>query len=126
MVESIRYWVKLWPKRGFIGAFDAALDGYGVLQRILTSTYGERAATDLRHLTELCHAEERRTRTGPLDWPSGCARSGWAPMRKMIPSRFASRVTRVRYKSSLSIKARSRMAGGSAAFWLVRLYQSRR
>jgi exodeoxyribonuclease V beta subunit len=48
-----------------VRVFEGALDEFSVLARLLGSRQGERYATDLRHLTELCHAEERRTRVGP-------------------------------------------------------------
>ena len=68
---SIRGWADAWSGRGFVRVFEAALDEFDVVRRLLSARQGERYATDLRHLVELCHAEERRTRIGP----SGLA--GW-------------------------------------------------
>ena len=64
-LRSIQYWAGLWSTRGFVRVFEAALDDFGVVERLLGGQQGERYATDLRHLVELCHAEERRTRLGP-------------------------------------------------------------
>ena len=62
---SIRTWAVIWSKYGFVRAFERALDEFGVVKRLLGALDGERHATDVRHLVELCHAEERRTRLGP-------------------------------------------------------------
>jgi exodeoxyribonuclease V beta subunit len=55
----------VWPKQGYFGAFDRVTSGEGAWARVLGSMHGERAATDLRHLGELLHGEERRSRVGP-------------------------------------------------------------
>jgi exodeoxyribonuclease V beta subunit len=54
-----------WPRWGFARVFDCELLELGVLPRMLALPDGERHATDLRHLFELAHAEERSTRAGP-------------------------------------------------------------
>ncbi|MBM4361260.1 MAG: UvrD-helicase domain-containing protein, partial [Deltaproteobacteria bacterium] len=54
-----------WPREGFARVFDRELVELGVLERLLGLPDGERRATDLRHLTELLHAEERRRRLSP-------------------------------------------------------------
>jgi len=54
-----------WSTQGFARVLDKTLATYDVLARLLGSLWGERGATDLRHLTELCQAEDRRTRAGP-------------------------------------------------------------
>ncbi len=54
-----------WPRWGFARVFDLELLELGVLPRVLALPDGERHATDLRHLFELVHAEERATRAGP-------------------------------------------------------------
>jgi len=64
-VSSLTGWANRYARDGFIRVFEAALDDYDVLPRILPLPDGERYATDLRHIAELCHAEERRTRLGP-------------------------------------------------------------
>lgn len=64
-LERLQGWRNLWPGRGFMRVWDAVMDTEAVLQRILQARGGERLATDLRQLAELCHAEERRTRAGP-------------------------------------------------------------
>lgn len=64
-VASLSGWLKQWSTQGFVRVFEAALDEYDVMERILRGDAGERRATDLRHLMEMCHAEERRTRVGP-------------------------------------------------------------
>lgn len=62
---STQKWSETWPTRGFVRVFERALDDFAVVRRLLGAQQGERHATDLRHLIELCHAEERRTRVGP-------------------------------------------------------------
>ena len=54
-----------WPRWGFARVFDREMLDLGVLPRVLAMPDGERHATDLRHLFELVHAEERATRAGP-------------------------------------------------------------
>ena len=54
-----------WPRWGFARVFDREMLDLGVLPRVLALPDGERHATDLRHLYELVHAEERATRAGP-------------------------------------------------------------
>ena len=54
-----------WPRWGFARVFDREMSDLGVLPRVLAMPDGERHATDLRHLFELVHAEERATRAGP-------------------------------------------------------------
>lgn len=54
-----------WPRWGFARVFDREVLDLGVLPRVLALPGGERHATDLRHLFELVHAEERSTRGGP-------------------------------------------------------------
>jgi exodeoxyribonuclease V beta subunit len=54
-----------WPRWGFARVLDRELLELGVLPRVLALPDGERHATDLRHLFELVHAEERTTRAGP-------------------------------------------------------------
>jgi exodeoxyribonuclease V beta subunit len=60
-----------WPKQGFARTFDRDLTDHGALPRLLLSPSGERHVTDLRHLFELLHVEERAKRLGPgplSDW----------------------------------------------------------
>ncbi len=54
-----------WPRWGFARVLDREMLDLGVLPRVLAMPDGERHATDLRHLFELVHAEERATRAGP-------------------------------------------------------------
>ncbi len=61
----IDQWANRWPLQGFVRVFESALDHAQAIERLLAGTDGERLATDLRHLAELCHAEERRTRLSP-------------------------------------------------------------
>ncbi len=65
LLQTLRGWATLWSRHGFMRAFEACLNDTGVVERLLQADQGERYATDLRHLAELCHAEERRTRLGP-------------------------------------------------------------
>ncbi|MBI5607461.1 MAG: UvrD-helicase domain-containing protein [Deltaproteobacteria bacterium] len=55
----------LWPTQGFTRALDKTLAKFDALARLLGSVWGERGATDLRHLMELGQTEDRRTRAGP-------------------------------------------------------------
>ncbi len=64
-LASVRAWAEGWRSRGFVRVFEQALDEQDVVRRLLGARQGERYATDLRHLVELGHAQERRTRTGP-------------------------------------------------------------
>jgi exodeoxyribonuclease V beta subunit len=54
-----------WPRWGFARVFDREVVDLDVMPRLLAMPDGERLATDLRHLFELVHAEERSTRKGP-------------------------------------------------------------
>jgi exodeoxyribonuclease V beta subunit len=54
-----------WPRWGFARVFDREVVDLDVMPRLLAMPDGERLATDLRHLFELVHAEERGTRKGP-------------------------------------------------------------
>ncbi len=64
-MAEITEWATRWPRLGFVRVWESALDHTQAMERLLSGTDGERVATDLRHLTELCHAEERRTRLSP-------------------------------------------------------------
>ena len=64
-LDDVQSWANLWTLRGFVLVWEQAQSKHGVLQRLLASEAGERHATDLRHLIELCHAEERTHRSGP-------------------------------------------------------------
>ena len=64
-LRAIREQADGWRSRGFVRVFERVLDDFDVVRRLLGARQGERYATDLRHLVELCHAEERRTRIGP-------------------------------------------------------------
>ena len=65
LLADIGTWAHNWTTQGFARVLDAALDQYGVLPRFLSGLNGERSATDLRHLFELLHLEERRSHAGP-------------------------------------------------------------
>lgn len=54
-----------YARGGFFRAFDRALEEAGGLGRLLQFVDGERHATDVRHLIELLHREERRARPSP-------------------------------------------------------------
>jgi exodeoxyribonuclease V beta subunit len=54
-----------WKRRGFAHTLDVELAALDSWSRILARPGGERDATDLRHLIELLHAEERARRLGP-------------------------------------------------------------
>ncbi len=54
-----------WKRRGFAHTIDVELAALGTWPRVLAHPNGERDATDLRHLIELLHAEERARRLGP-------------------------------------------------------------
>lgn len=62
---------KTYVSGGFARALDQTLASYETVARLVGSAHGERAATDLRHLSELCHSHERERRCGPralADW----------------------------------------------------------
>ncbi len=54
-----------WSKEGFARIFDRELTVLAVLPRVLALRDGERHATDVRHLFERLHIEERTRRLGP-------------------------------------------------------------
>ncbi|RMG96702.1 MAG: hypothetical protein D6705_10510, partial [Deltaproteobacteria bacterium] len=54
-----------WERHGFGRAIERFLEGTGALERLATMEDGDRHVTDLRHLVELCHAEQRRGYLGP-------------------------------------------------------------
>ena len=56
---------QIWLKRGFFRVFERAVSGANAWPLLLESVHGERAVTDLLHIAELLHAEERGTRAGP-------------------------------------------------------------
>ncbi len=58
-------YARRYAKSGFVSALEEALTDGDLLAELLGSFDGERHATNLRHLMELCHAEERRSRLGP-------------------------------------------------------------
>jgi len=58
-------WADRWARLGVFRVFAEFAEMYGVFPRLVGGETGERGATDLRHLLELCHVEERRTRSGP-------------------------------------------------------------
>ncbi len=62
---------KTFATGGFARALDQTLAEFATVPRVVGSAHGERAATDLRHLGELCHSRERERRCGPralADW----------------------------------------------------------
>jgi exodeoxyribonuclease V beta subunit len=69
--ERLRAAGERWSKHGFARTFDReAVDG-DVYPRVLGLVDGERHATDLRHLFELAHVEQRARHWGPralADW----------------------------------------------------------
>ncbi len=64
-LTQISHWANRWPMQGFVRVWESALDQTQAVERLLAGSDGERLATDVRHLAELCHAEERRTRLSP-------------------------------------------------------------
>ena len=58
-------WARIFARGGFARAFEVALDEHAVLPRLLGGDEGERHATDLRHLMELCHEHQSRTFASP-------------------------------------------------------------
>ncbi|MBI2392066.1 MAG: UvrD-helicase domain-containing protein [Deltaproteobacteria bacterium] len=63
--ERLRDAAERWPRHGFARTFDREATDCGVYARVLSMPDGERHATDLRHLFELLHVEERSRRCGP-------------------------------------------------------------
>ncbi|MSP92764.1 MAG: hypothetical protein EXR79_13325 [Myxococcales bacterium] len=71
---AIAAWSAAWARQGFMRVLQGAFDECGVIERIVSGPGGERAATDLRHVIELCHAEAQRKRAGPAElahWLAG-------------------------------------------------------
>lgn len=70
-LADLAEWAGRWHQRGFVAIWEQALAKHRSIPRLLSSERGERHATDLRHLVELCHAEDRAHRHGPAglaDW----------------------------------------------------------
>ena len=63
--ERLRDAAERWHRLGFAGVFDREASEGGIVEQLLRIAEGERHATDLRHLYELLHAEERVRRCGP-------------------------------------------------------------
>jgi exodeoxyribonuclease V beta subunit len=63
--ERLRAAAERWKRHGFAHTFDRELAELGAWPRLLALPNGERHATDLRHLFELLHAEERARHLGP-------------------------------------------------------------
>jgi exodeoxyribonuclease V beta subunit len=63
--ERLRAASERWQKQGFAKVFDREAFECGVMPRVLALPDGERHATDLRHLFELLHVEDRTSRHGP-------------------------------------------------------------
>ncbi len=60
-----------WARHRFAGVAQGLFGQFSVIERVLGLQEGERLATDLRHLVELCHTAERRGHLGPVgltDW----------------------------------------------------------
>ncbi len=64
-LEAVSRWTERWTTQGFVRVFEGALQVHGVLPRLLGAPDGQRLATDLRHLVELCHTEQQRARLSP-------------------------------------------------------------
>ena len=62
--RHLRRDAEVWPKRGFMSLFERFLAERGAWERVRRAPAGERAATDLRQLIEVLHAEERAERDG--------------------------------------------------------------
>jgi exodeoxyribonuclease V beta subunit len=63
--ERLRAAAERWPRHGFARTFDAEAVACDVYPRVLAQPDGERHATDLRHLFELLHVEDRTRRGSP-------------------------------------------------------------
>jgi len=60
-------WAQRFPQEGFIRVFEAALERFAVMPRVLALPDGERHATDLRQLAELLHTSEETRHLGPAE-----------------------------------------------------------
>lgn len=78
-----------YERRGFVRAFAHEADELGVYPRLLALPGGERHATDLRHLVELLHVEERRLHLSAARlaaWLSASAEEGRAEVEQRLES----------------------------------------
>lgn len=78
-----------YERRGFARAFSQEADELGVYPRLLGLPGGERHATDLRHLVELLHVEERRLHLSPARlaaWLSASAEEGRTEVEQRLES----------------------------------------
>lgn len=63
--ERLRAAEERWQRQGFARTFDREATDCRVLPRVVAMPEGERHATDLRHLVERLHVEQRTRRLGP-------------------------------------------------------------
>ncbi len=71
LTEKMQEWQRIWYRRGIARLLSQVALEEGIYERLLRLEDGERRATNLRHLTELLHAEERARSLGPdalLSW----------------------------------------------------------
>jgi len=71
--ERLDYWTQVvrglsetWRKRGIFATLERIFVELGATERLLSEVGGERKVTNLRHLSELLHAEEVTRHMGPL------------------------------------------------------------
>ena len=70
-LETFAAWHEEWTKEGFMALFRRLLAEQAVRERLLADAEGERAVTNLLHLSELLHAEATARRLAPdalLHW----------------------------------------------------------
>jgi len=72
--QGVRRAAAAWSAQGFFPPLHRMLAEHDAIAGLLAMEAGERAVTDLRHLVELAHLEERRARLAPAalaDWVRG-------------------------------------------------------
>lgn len=92
LVERVRATADRWERDGFGRLFDRDSQHFETFPRLLATPFGERDATDLRHVFELAHAHERRHRTsaaGLAAW-LGRERAGSAVTSDEVAQRLES------------------------------------
>ncbi len=72
--QGLRRAATAWSTQGFFPPLHRMLAEHDAIAGLLATEHGERAVTDLRHLVELAHLEERRARLAPAalaEWVRG-------------------------------------------------------
>lgn len=96
VAARVREWARLAGRS--IADLMESLEDHGVTERLLGQVGGDRLVTDLRHLGQALHAEQRRNRRGPsglITWLAEQRRSGSESSRRLETDARAVQVSTV-------------------------------